>query len=152
MVKDAEANAEADKEKLEAIEARNNADSIVTSTEKSLKEHGSKLGKDDKTNIEKALEELKSSLKDEKADTKSLKDKTDALVQSSMKLGEILYKEAQEKAEKEKQDTSEKPKNSKSKAKNKDKDAKVVDADFEDVTEKKKPDSKGDDKSTGPSA
>ena len=110
------------------------------------------MSKEDKTNIEKALEELKNCLKDEKTDTKTLKEKTDALMQSSMKLGEILYKEAQEKAEKEKKDASEKPKNNKTKAKSKEKDAKVVDADFEDVTEKKKPDSKEDDKSTGPSA
>merc|ERR1712146_526628 len=78
MVKDAEANADSDKKKLEEIEARNNADSIVHSTEKSLKEHGTKIPKD------------------EKADVSSLKEKTDSLVQNSMKLGEIMYKEAQE--------------------------------------------------------
>ena len=59
MVKDAEANAESDKKKLEAIEARNNADSIVHSTEKSLKDHGDKIPKEDKDKIEKSLEELK---------------------------------------------------------------------------------------------
>merc|ERR1712146_216790 len=100
---DAEANADSDKKKLEEIEARNNADSIVHSTEKSLKEHGSKIPKEDKEKIEKSLEELKEVLKDEKADVSSLK-KTDSLVQNSMKLGEIMYKEAQEKAEKEKKD------------------------------------------------
>ncbi|MDC3090949.1 molecular chaperone DnaK [Rickettsiales bacterium] len=155
MVKDAEANAEADKQKLESIEARNNADSIVVSTEKNLKDHGEKLPKEDKEKIEKSLEELKKLLEDEKADVKILKEKTDALVQSSMKLGEILYKEAQEKAEKEKNasDNSQSSKSAKSKtkAKGKDKDAKVVDADFEDVTDTKSK-KKDDDKSTGTSA
>ena len=155
MVKDAEANAEADKQKLESIEARNNADSIVASTEKNLKDHGGKLPKEDKEKIEKSLEELKKLLEDEKADVKILKEKTDALVQSSMKLGEILYKEAQEKAEKEKNasDNSQtsKSEKSKTKAKGKEKDAKVVDADFEDVTESKSK-KKDDDKSTGTSA
>ena len=108
MVKDAEANAESDKKKIEAIEARNNADSIVNSTEKSLKEHGSKIPKEDKEKIEKSLETLKNLLKDEKAEVAALKEKTDALVQNSMKLGEIMYKEAQEKAEKEKKDSESK--------------------------------------------
>ena len=106
MVKDAEANAETDKKKIEGIEARNNADSIIHSTEKSLKDHGTKIPKEDKEKIEKSLEELKTVLKDENAEVTVLKEKTDALVQNSMKLGEIMYKEAQEKAEKEKRNIS----------------------------------------------
>ena len=146
MVKDAEANAETDKKKLEGIEARNNADSIIHSTEKSLKDHGEKIPKEDKDKIEKSLEELKSLLKDEKADVALLKEKTDSLVQNSMKLGEIMYKEAQEKAEKEKQATSKDKKtkgtdDKSEKSKKGKKDSKVVDADFEDVTDSK--DSKG---------
>merc|ERR1711991_734984 len=109
MVKDAEANADSDKKKLEAIEARNNADSIVHSTEKSLKEHGTKIPKEDKEKIEKSLEGLKQVLKDEKAEVSALKEKTDSLVQNSMKLGEIMYKEAQEKAEKEKKESGADP-------------------------------------------
>ena len=109
MVKDAEANADSDKKKLEEIEARNNADSIVHSTEKSLKDHGAKIPKEDKEKIEKSMEELKTALKDEKTEVSVLKEKTDALVQNSMKLGEIMYKEAQEKAEKEKKDSDNKP-------------------------------------------
>ena len=146
MVKDAEANADADKKKIESIEAKNNADSIISSTEKSLKEHGSKVPKADKDKIEKSLEELKKVLSDEKSEVKTLKEKTDALIQDSMKLGEIMYKEAQEKAEKEKQDDpkANKQKSSDKKTKSK-KDPKVVDADFEDVTEKK--DSDNDKKS-----
>ncbi len=87
MVKDAEANADSDKKKLEAIEARNNADSIVHSTEKSLKEHGTKIPKEDKEKIEKSLEGLKEVLKDEKSETSVLKEKTEALIQDSMKFG-----------------------------------------------------------------
>ena len=146
MVKDAEANAESDKKKLEAIEARNNADSIVHSTEKSLKDHGDKVPKEDKDKIEKSLEELKNLLKDEKAETSALKEKTDALIQNSMKLGELMYKEAQEKAEKEKKasDASgkEKEDTKTKKTKKAKKDEKVVDADFEDVTDKKDSDNK----------
>jgi molecular chaperone DnaK len=154
MVKDAEANADSDKKKLEEIEARNNADSIVHSTEKSLKEHGSKIPKEDKDKIEKSLEELKVTLKDEKAEVTALKEKTDALVQNSMKLGEIMYKEAQEKAEKEKKDSpggkaDTKPKSGADPKKTKKgkKDSKVVDADFEDVTEKKDSDDDNKEKS-----
>ncbi len=149
MVKDAEANADADKKKLEAIEARNNADSIVHSTEKSLKEHGAKVPKEDKEKIEKSLETLKEILKNEKSETSAIKEKTDTLIQDSMKLGEIIYKEAQEKADKEKankEKSSGKEEASKktSKSSKPKKDEKVVDADFEDVTDKKK--SEKDDK------
>ena len=139
MVKDAEANADEDKKKIEAIEARNNADSLVASTEKTLKEHGSKVPKEDKEKIESSLEELKVALKDDKTDVKILKEKTEKLVENSMKLGEIMYKEAQEKQAKESQNKKENDTKSKSKGKSK-KDSKVVDADFEDVTEKKDPD------------
>ena len=148
MVKDAEANADADKKKLETIEARNNADSIIHSTEKSLKEHGSKIPKEDKEKIEKSLETLKETLKDEKVDTKALKEKTDTLIQDSMKLGEIMYKEAQEKAAKESKETGEKNQSGKGKDKKKQgkKDPEVMDADFEDVTEKKSKKDDGDKK------
>ena len=136
MVKDAEANADEDKKKIEAIEARNNADSLVASTEKTLKEHGSKVPKEDKEKIESSLEDLKSALKDDKIDAKVLKEKTEKLVENSMKLGEIMYKEAQEKQAKESQNKKQNDTKSKSKGKAKN-DSKVVDADFEDVTEKK---------------
>jgi len=147
MVKDAEANADADKKKIEAIEARNNADSIITSTEKSLKEHGSKVPKDDKEKIEKSLEELKKVFKDEKTDIKVLKEKTDTLIQDSMKLGEIMYKEAQAKAEKEEKTNKKQDSKPEGKPKGKKKDSKVVDAEFEDVTEKKNSDKDNKEKS-----
>ena len=66
-----------------------------------MKEHGAKIPKEDKDKIEKSLNSLKECFKDEKADIKVLKEKTDDLIQDSMKLGEIMYKEAQEKAAKE---------------------------------------------------
>ena len=92
---------------------------IIHGTEKSLKEHGSKIPKEDKEKIEKSLETLKETLKDEKVDTKVLKEKTDSLIQDSMKLGEIMYKEAQEKAAKESKETGEKNQSSKGKDKKK---------------------------------
>ena len=140
MVKDAEANSEADKKKLESIEAKNNADSLVVSTEKNLKEHGEKIPKEDKKKIEDSLENLKTLLKDDKVESKALKESTDKLMESSMKLGEILYKEAQEKAAKEKSESEKQPDNNAKKtskgSKPKEKEPKVVDADFEDVTDK----------------
>ena len=118
-----------------------------------MKDHGTKIPKEDKEKIEKSLEELKTILKDEKVEVSALKEKTDALVQNSMKLGEIMYKEAQEKAEKEKKE-SESKSDSKAKSgsdtkkpKKSKKDSKVVDADFEDVTEKKDSDDENKEKS-----
>ena len=94
------------------------------------------------------METLKEVLKDEKVDTKILKEKTDSLIQDSMKLGEIMYKEAQEKAAKESKETTDKNQSSKSKDKKKQgkKDPDVMDADFEDVTEKKSKKDDGDKK------
>ena len=90
MVQEAEANAEEDKKKKELIEARNQADSLIYSTEKSLGEFGEQIGAEDKTAIEQAVSELKAVLDSEDVDT--LKTKTDALAQASMKLGEAMYK------------------------------------------------------------
>ena len=94
------------------------------------------------------MEALKETLKDEKIDTKVLKEKTDLLIQDSMKLGEIMYKEAQEKAAKESKETADKNQSGKGKDKKKQgkKDQDVMDADFEDVTEKKTKKDDGDKK------
>lgn len=94
MVKDAEANAEADKKRREVIEAQNQADTLLYSTEKTLKEHGDKISAADKETVEKDLAALKEVAKSDDLD--ELKAKTDALMQSSMKLGEAMYKAAQE--------------------------------------------------------
>jgi len=94
MVKDAEANAADDKARREVAEVKNQADSLVHSVEKNLAEHGDALGDEDKAAIEadlKALSEAKDG-----DDVEDIKAKTEALTQSSMKLGEAMYKAAQE--------------------------------------------------------
>jgi molecular chaperone DnaK len=125
MVKDAEANKEEDKKKRESVDVRNQADTLLHSTEKNLKEHGAKVSDADKKAIEDASSNLKESIKG--TDIEDIKKKTETLVQASMKLGEAIYK-SQEK----KPDTSKDgDKNNKGK-----KDDNVVDADFEEVKEK----------------
>src|SRR5471030_2313830 len=94
MVKDAEANAAADKAKRDLVEARNHADALIYQTEKTLTELGDKAAASDKEAIEKALEELKSALSSENAE--EIKTKTTALTEVSMKLGEAMYKAQQE--------------------------------------------------------
>ena len=130
MVKDAEANKEADKKKREEVDAKNQADSLVASTEQSLKEHGSKISKEEKSAIEKDVQSLKDAIKSDNVE--DIKSKTQTLVQSSMKLGEAIYKEQQAKAGK----AGTKPE---SQANNdKDKKDDVVDAEFEEVKDDKK--------------
>ena len=125
MVKEAEANKEADKKKRETVDARNQADSLIFSTEKSFKEHGDKVSEDDKKAIETGISDLKKSLKG--TDIEEVKKKTQNLIQVSMKLGEAVYKSQQK-------DQSAKPDKDDDK-KNKKED--VVDADYEDVKEDK---------------
>ena len=93
MVKEAEANKEADKKKRESVDARNQADSLVFSTEKSLKEHGDKISAEEKKAIEDGIADLKKSL--EGTDVEDIKKKTQSLIQVSMKLGEAVYKSQQ---------------------------------------------------------
>ena len=131
MVKDAEANKEEDKKKRESVDTRNQADTLIHSTEKNLKEHGSKITDAEKKAIEDASSSLKEALKG--TDNEDIKKKTEALVQASMKLGEAIYK-AQEK----KPDS---PDNSTNNDKGK-KDDNVVDADFEEVKEENKEEDK----------
>ena len=130
MVKDAEANKEADKKKRETVDARNQADSLVFSTEKSLKEHGDKISAEEKKAIESAILDLKNSLKG--TDVEDVKKKTQSLIQVSMKLGEAVYKNQQKSQNK--KDDGDESKDSKAKGENKEN---VVDADFEDVKEDK---------------
>ena len=96
MVKDAEAHASDDKKRRELIELRNGADSLVYTTEKNLLEHGDKIEEADKTQIEADVAALKEVLDGEDGD--AIKAKTEALSQSSMKLGEAIYKATQEDA------------------------------------------------------
>ncbi|MDG1286726.1 MAG: molecular chaperone DnaK [Rickettsiales bacterium] len=94
MVKDAEANAEADKERKALVEARNQAESLVHMTEKNLEEYGDKLPDDDKSEIEASVADLKTALESE--DAAAIETKLEALQQVSMKLGEAIYKSQQE--------------------------------------------------------
>ena len=93
MIKDAELNAEEDKAKREFIDTKNQADSLVYATEKSLKEYGDKVSDAEKSEIEQSLTELKEAI--EKEDATLIKEKTEALSQKSMKLGEAMYKAQQ---------------------------------------------------------
>ncbi|HEU5047615.1 MAG TPA: molecular chaperone DnaK [Rickettsiales bacterium] len=93
MVKDAEANAEEDKKRRANIEAKNHAESMVHSVEKNLKEHGDKIPSSDKEQIERDVEALKKALESE--DTDEINTKLQTLTESSMKLGEALYKAQQ---------------------------------------------------------
>ncbi|WP_415300027.1 molecular chaperone DnaK [Candidatus Pelagibacter sp. Uisw_134_02] len=135
MVKDAEANKDEDKKKRESVEARNQADTLIHSTEKNLKEHGVKISDVEKKAIEDASTDLKEAIKG--TDTEDIKKKTETLVQASMKLGEAIYK-SQEKKESSPKDGD---KNDEGK-----KDDNVVDADFEEVKDEVKEDKKEEDK------
>ncbi len=128
MVKDAEANKEADKKKRESVDVRNQADTLIHSTEKNLKEHGSKISDAEKKAIEDGSNSLKESLKGE--DIEDIKKKTETLVQASMKLGEAIYKSQQ----------NTKPDSNKDDGKDEKgkKDDNVVDADFEEVKDENK--------------
>ena len=128
MVKDAEANKDADKKKRESVDIRNQADTLIHSTEKNLKEHGSKISDAEKKAIEDGSNSLKEALKGENIE--DIKKKTETLVQASMKLGEAIYKSQQNsKPESQKDDG----KDEKGK-----KDDNVVDADFEEVKDENK--------------
>jgi len=127
MVKDAESNKEADKKKREAVDSRNQADTLLHSTEKNLKEHGGKVSDADKKSIEDASANLRNALKG--TDVEEIKKKTQDLVQASMKLGEAIYKSQQ----------SAQPNDAPKDAKGEDKkDDNVVDADFEEVKDENK--------------
>jgi molecular chaperone DnaK len=93
MVKDAETHAEEDKKRKAAVEAKNHAEALVHSTEKALAEHGSKVGEADRQAIENAIADLKEALKGDDAD--AIQPKTNTLAQTSMKLGEAMYKAQQ---------------------------------------------------------
>jgi molecular chaperone DnaK len=131
MVKEAEANKDSDKKKRESVDTRNQADTLIHSTDKNLKEHGAKISEAEKKAIEDATASLKEALKGD--DTEDIKKKTETLVQASMKLGEAIYKSQQNAKPNENGDENNKD--------NKDKkDNDVVDADFEEVKEEKKDD------------
>ena len=126
MVKDAEMHSSEDKSKRELIEARNQADSLVYTTEKAVKEHGDKLDEETKKGIESALEDLKKAMEGD--DLEAIKGKTEALATASQKLGEILYQQAQGEA----------AAGGEGEAEGGDQKDDVVDAEFEEVDEEEK--------------
>ncbi|QIE57161.1 molecular chaperone DnaK [Pikeienuella piscinae] len=129
MVKEAEENAEADKARRAGVEAKNHAESLVHSTEKSLAEHGDKVEADVKAEIEAAVAALKEAADGDDID--AIKEKTQALTETSMKLGEAIYKAQMAEAE------SAAPAGDGEEPKAKAEDD-VVDADFEEVKDDEK--------------
>jgi molecular chaperone DnaK len=127
MVKDAESNAEADKQRKALVEARNQAEAIVHATEKNLSEHGDKVDDATKSEIENALSALKEAKEGEDAD--AITTKLNELQQAAMKLGEAMYQAQQEEA-----GEGEAPEEGASAQA----DDGVVDADFEEVDDSKK--------------
>ncbi|TGT69819.1 molecular chaperone DnaK [bacterium M00.F.Ca.ET.159.01.1.1] len=121
MVKDAEANAEADKKRRGLVEARNQAEALVHSSEKSLKEYGDKVSEVDRTAIADAIAALKSAAEGD--DAADIEAKSQSLAEASMKLGQAMYEASQKEAAEAdaKADAA--------------KDSDVVDADFEEIDE-----------------
>lgn len=130
MVRDAEVNAEADAQKKQSIEAKNEIDSLIYSTEKSLKDNADKIDEETKKEVEKALEEARLVKDNDNLD--ELKSKTEALSQASMKMGQAIYGQQQQQQQA----------GDEAGADGADKDDKTVDADYEE----KKDDEKGDKK------
>ncbi len=127
MVKEAQANADADKKRREQVEARNQTEAMVHQVEKTLKESGDKVPADSKTEAEAAVAAAKTALEGE--DAEALKQANERLTQVAMKMGEAMYK-----AQSEATAASEAAGAAGSSAQ----DEKVVDAEFEEVDEKKK--------------
>jgi len=131
MVQDAEENAADDQKRKELVEARNTADSLIYSTEKTLEEYGDQIGEEDKMQIQTDLDALKEAIKEE--DVEDINAKTEALSKSSMKLGEAMYKASQEAGDNAAPDADMGDAPSSDAA-----DDGVVDADFEEVEEDNK--------------
>jgi molecular chaperone DnaK len=136
MVKDAEANAAEDKKKRDLVEAKNRAESMVHDTEKNVKDHGDKLGADDKAAIEKAIADLKAAK--DGTDAEDIKAKTEAVMQASMKLGEAMYKASQAEGAAPGAGPDAGPSAAGGPSAGAAKDEKVVDATFEDLSDKNK--------------
>ena len=134
MVSEAESHASEDKKRRELVEARNQADTLVYTTEKTLTEHGDKVGADEKTAIETAIAELKEAMG--KDDAAAMQAKSQALAQASMKLGEAMYKAQQQEAAA--QGGAAPGPEAGGGAKEGQPEAKVVDAEFEEVDDDKK--------------
>ena len=130
MVKEAEANAEADKKKREGVDVKNQADTMIHSAEKNLKEFGDKVSEQEKNTIENDIKALKEAVASD--DTDKIKSGLEALTQSSMKLGEAMYKAQQQDAPNPNEPTDNTATGSDQN------NEKVVDAEFEEVKEDNK--------------
>jgi molecular chaperone DnaK len=119
MVKDAEVNADADKKRRALVEARNQAESLLNSSEKSLKEYGDKVTEADRTAISDAIAALKTATEGD--DAEAINTKAQALAEASMKLGQAMYEASQKEAAES------------DAAADAAKDSDVVDADFEEI-------------------
>ncbi len=133
MVKDAEAHAAEDKKAREGIEARNNAESIVYSTEKALKDYGDKIGPSERSNIESAIQDLKDTLANASASPEDIKSKTEHLQQVSMELGQKVYESAQQQSQQGPSQGSADSSSSASSSTGNGNDGSTMDADFEEV-------------------
>ncbi len=122
MVKDAEANADADKKRRETVEAKNQAESLIHSSEKSLKDYGDKVSEADRTAIADAIASLKEAVEKAEPDLAELQARTQTLMEVSMKLGQAMYEQSQASEE----------------AHGASADDKVVDAEYEEVDDDKK--------------
>ncbi len=123
MVKDAEANADADKKRRETVEAKNQAESLIHSSEKSLKDYGDKVSEADRTAISDAIASLKEAVEKAEPDLAELQARTQTLMEVSMKLGQAMYEQSQA---------------AEAGAHGASADDKVVDAEYEEVDDDKK--------------
>ena len=123
MVKDAEANADADKKRRETVEAKNQAESLIHSSEKSLKDYGDKVTEADRTAIADAIASLKEAVEKAEPDLAELQARTQTLMEVSMKLGQAMYEQSQA---------------AEAGAHGASADDKVVDAEYEEVDDDKK--------------
>ncbi len=134
MVKDAEMHAADDKARKEEVETRNQADSLIYTTEKNLAEHGDQVPAEDKAGIEDAVAALKTAMEGE--DVEDIRAKSETLAQAAMKLGEAMYKAQQEEAAAGQADTG--APGADPEAQGGEDDSTIVDADFEEVDEEPK--------------
>ncbi len=141
MVKEAEKFSEEDKKRKEEVELRNQADTLIYTTEKSLKDYGNKISDTDKKNIQEKISQLKKDL--ESKDKEKIKKSMDELSTASHKLAEVLYQEAQKKQQAQQQAQAQgKKKEEKEKPKGTGKKEDVVDAEYKEVDEDKKEEEK----------
>ena len=129
MVQEAEANADADKARREAVEARNQAETLIHTTETSLKEHEDKVSSEDKDAIETAIADLKAAVENELTEGDEITAKTQALAEASMKMGQAIY---------EAQQSDEDAMAAADAARDAAADEDVVDADFEEIDDDEK--------------